>query len=302
LPPTTPARRVTASNVARLAVAAPRALRVLGSDAAVFTYVVPPVAPCPVAVAVHDVAFLLHPEWFSRRDLRVLRRLVPASARRAATVLALSEAAKADLVAALRLPEERVRVVSPHPAAPFTPAAGAAERVHARFGLDRYCLAVGDVHPRKNLTALATAVRLVGDPGLQLAIAGQPGLRGREILADARGRWLGRVTDDDLADLYRAAAVTCYPSLYEGFGLPVVEAMACGSPVVAAARGAIPEVAGDAAVLVDPTPAGIADGIRAALEPATADRLRAAGTARAARYTPQATGDAAWAALRGTAR
>jgi glycosyltransferase involved in cell wall biosynthesis len=106
------------------------------------------------------------------------------------------------------------------------------------------------------------------------------------------------VSDADLADLYRAAAVTAYPSLYEGFGLPVVEAMACGSPVVASDRGAIPEVAGDAAILVEPSARGIALGLRAALDPEVAARLRAAGPPRAATYTQKGMGRAAWAAAR----
>jgi glycosyltransferase involved in cell wall biosynthesis len=170
--------------------------------------------------------------------------------------------------------------------------------VRERFGLDRYCLAVGDLGPRKNLVGLGEAMRLLRDAGLTLALVGKPGPNGARIARDSGGMWLGHVGDRDLADLYRAAAVTAYPSLYEGFGLPVVEAMACGSPVVASNRGALPEVAGDGAILVEPHPAGIAEGIRAALEPATADRLRAAGPARAAHYTAAAMGDAAWAAVR----
>jgi glycosyltransferase involved in cell wall biosynthesis len=106
------------------------------------------------------------------------------------------------------------------------------------------------------------------------------------------------VDDADLADLYRAAAVTAYPSHYEGFGLPVLEAMACACPVVASDRGAIPEVAGDAAILVEPSPRGIAEGLRRAMEPETAARLREAGPARAARYTQEGMGRAAWAAVR----
>ena len=158
---------------------------------------------------------------------------------------------------------------------------------------------VGDVHPRKNLASLTQAIaQLDGANRLKLAIVGRAGHRGEQIIAASGARWLGPLGDDDLADLYSAATVTCYPSLYEGFGLPVIEAMACGSPVVASNRGAIPEVAGDAAILVAPTPAALTEGLRAALEPATADRLRHLGLERARQFTPQAMGEAAWSAIR----
>jgi glycosyltransferase involved in cell wall biosynthesis len=292
-----PVAGVPAADVARLARAASRALVDLGADAAAFTYVSPGWSPCPVLLAVHDATFMTNPEWLGVRARTVLRGLVPRSARRAAAVLALSETAAGDVADALRLPRAKVRVVSPYPDRAFGPREGAAERVRERFGLERYCLAVGDLGPRKNLGALGRAVRELREPGLELALVGRPGPGGERIAAEAGGRWLGRVDDEALADLYRAAAVTAYPSLYEGFGLPVVEAMACGSPVVASDRGAIPEVAGDAAVLVEPSAAGIAAGLRQALDPAVAARLRAAGLARAARYTPEAMGRAAWAAV-----
>jgi glycosyltransferase involved in cell wall biosynthesis len=231
---------VPSADVARLARAAPRALVDLGADAAVFTYVSPGWSPIPVLLAVHDATFMTNPEWLGARARAVLRGLVPRSARRARVVLALSHTAAADVAAALRLDPGKVRVVSPHPDAAFAPAEGAAERVRARFGLERYCLAVGDLGPRKNLTALGAAVGGVGDPDLVLALVGKPGPGGERIAAESGGRWLGHVPDADLADLYRAAAVMAYPSLYEGFGLPVVEAMACGCPVVASDRGAIP--------------------------------------------------------------
>lgn len=295
---------VPAAGVPRLARAAGRALNDLRSDAAVFTYVSPTWSPCPVLLAVHDATFITHPHWLGWRTSRMLRTLVPRSARRAGGVLALSSTARDDIADALRLDPARVHVVSPYPAPSFTPDpdGGAAARVHQRFGLGRYCLAVGDLGPRKNLVALGEAIRLLGDPDLQLALVGKPGPGGARIARDAGGRWIGHVGDRDLADLYRAAAVTAYPSLYEGFGLPVVEAMACGSPVVASDRGAVPEIAGDAALLVDPRPQAIADGIRAALEPAEAARLRAAGPTRAARYTAENMGRAAWAAIHRVAR
>lgn len=288
---------VPAADVARLARAAPRALAHIAADAAVFTYVSPGWNPCPVLLAVHDATFMTNPEWLGSRARMVLRGLVPRSARRARLVLALSDTAAADVAAALRIPIGKVRVVSPHAAPVFTPAEGAAERMRERFGLERYCLAVGDVGPRKNLAALGAAVRALRSGGLELALVGKPGPQGDRIVAEAGGRWLGHVDDATLADLYRAAAVTAYPSLYEGFGLPIVEAMACGCPVVAADRGAIPEVAGDAAILVEPSAHGILTGLQAALDPTVSARLRAAGPGRAARYTQEGMGRAAWSAV-----
>lgn len=293
---------VPAGDIARLARRAVNVLADMDADASVFTYVAPLVQPCPLLLAVHDATFITNPEWLSRRARSVLRTLVPRSARRAAAVLVLSQTARRDVADALGIDPGMVHVVSPYAAPGFTPDATAADRVRERFGLEHYCLAVGDLGPRKNLTALGQAITMLGDRAPTLALVGKPGPNGAAIARETGGRWLGHVDDDTLADLYRAAAVTAYPSLYEGFGLPALEAMACASPVVASNRGALPEVAGDAAILVEPTPRAIAEGIRAALDPVEADRLRAAGPARAARYTQRGMGDAAWAAVRAGTR
>lgn len=294
---------VTPQDVRRLAWGAPRALAGWRAEGAVFTYVAPPRAPCAVALAVHDASFVTNPEWLGARARAVLGALVRPSARRAGTVLALSQTARADVAAALGLDADRMQVVPPYPAPHFAPATDgdAGSRVHARFGLGRYVLAVGDINPRKNLASLVAAMARLSIPGLELALVGRRAATSPSP-AGAAVRWLGRVRDDELADLYRAAAVTAYPSLYEGFGLPVVEAMACGCPVVASDRGAIPEVAGGAAILTPPAPEAIAEAIAAALEPAEAERLRAAGLRRARAFTPEITGRAAWSALAGLRR
>lgn len=288
---------ISDSSVRRLTRDARRALRSVHATAGIFTYVSPPRPACPTLLAIHDPSYLTNPEWLGRRARVVLGSLGPRSARRADGVLALSATAKADVCAALAVDPSKVYVVSPYAAPAFAPAGGAAERVLERWALDRYVLTVGDIGPRKNLAALAEAVRSLRQPGLELVIVGKAGVDGDQILSATKSRWLGSVSDQDLADLYRAAAVTAHPARYEGFGLTVLEALACGSPVVAAATGALPEVVGDAGILVSPDASSIAEGLRAALEPETADRLRALGPKRARRFSRQSMGDAAWTAI-----
>lgn len=288
---------VSAANARRLLGSAPRALATVRADVSVFTYVAPPRGDVPVALAVHDASFVTHPEWLPARARLMLRRMVPFSARRAHRVLALSRTAADEIATALDVDLSRIRVVSPAVPDRFTPDPDAASRVADRHGLDRYCLAVGDVNPRKNLAVLAEAVRRA-DPGLPLVLVGHPTPAAAAVLRRPGVTWLGRVADAELVDLYRAATLTAFPSLHEGFGLPAAEAMACGSPLVVSDRGALPEVVGDAALVVPPTVDGVAEGIRAALEPATADRLRQAGPPRAALYSLDRMGREAWEALR----
>jgi glycosyltransferase involved in cell wall biosynthesis len=227
-------------------------------------------SPVPLVVTVHDLAVLRHPETFNRWTRAYSRLLVPLVVRAARLVIAVSEFTRRELVELLGARAERVRVIP-----------NAAEDVFRPDGpraKGEYVLAVGTLEPRKNLMRLAAAaVRL----GVEVRAVGAPGW-GR---VDARGvRWLGELSDDELAAQYRGALCLAYPSLYEGFGIPVLEAMACGTPVVTSAGGATEEVAGGAAVLVDPLDiAGIAAGIDEATR--RRDELRRAGLARAAGFS-----------------
>jgi len=222
----------------------------------------------PVVVTVHDLAVLRHPGTFNRWTRTYSRLAVPRVVRAARRLIAVSEFTRGEIVSLLGVPAGRIEVVPNGVGHPFVPDGPAAE--------GDYVLAVGTLEPRKNLGAAQAAA---GRLGVQLRVAGAAGWGG--VAVDG---WLGRVSDDELARLYRGAGCLVYPSLYEGFGIPVLEAMACGTPVVTAAGGATEEVAGGAAVLVDPRDeASIAAGIEEAI--ARRDELRARGLERAARFT-----------------
>jgi alpha-1,3-rhamnosyl/mannosyltransferase len=199
--------------------------------------------------------------------------------RAARLVIAVSEFTRRELVELLRAPEERIRVIPNAVGAPFAPGGAAAQ--------GDYVLAVGTLEPRKNIAAAQEAARLAG---VELRVVGARGWGGVE--ADG---WLGRVSDDELAALYRGARCLVYPSLYEGFGIPVLEAMACGTPVVTSAGGATEEVAGGAAVLVDPLdPVSIAAGIDEAFS--RRDELVARGLERARMFTWERVAAETWRA------
>jgi glycosyltransferase involved in cell wall biosynthesis len=186
-------------------------------------------------------------------------------------VIAVSEFTKRELQELLDVPAEKVRVIPNAVGEPFT-ADGAA-------GAGDYLLAVSTLEPRKNLDRLVEGYRRAGLNGLPLLVAGAAGWGGVRVAGDGV-RWLGEVDDEDLARLYRGARAVAYVSLYEGFGLPVLEAMACGAPVVAARNAPLEEVSGGAAVLVDPLdPDAIAAGLHEAID--RRDELRPLGLARA---------------------
>jgi glycosyltransferase involved in cell wall biosynthesis len=210
----------------------------------------------PLVVTVHDLAVFRHPEAFNRWTRTYSPHLVPRVLATARRIIAVSEFTRRELVDLLGVPAEKVRVVPNGVDDEFTQDGPAAE--------GEYVLAVGTLEPRKNLPRLVEAAR---KSKVELRVVGARGW-GNVELAGNGVRWLGEVDDAELARLYRGAVCVAYPSVYEGFGIPVLEAMACGTPVVTARGTAMEEVADGAAVLVDPhDPADLAAGIeRAATE------------------------------------
>jgi glycosyltransferase involved in cell wall biosynthesis len=254
--------------------------------------------PWGLVTTVHDLVPFRFPALVPARHRWAVRALLGGALRRARRIIAVSEATRSEILARYRLPSERV-VVVPEAAAPHftvpTPAALAAAR--NRFGLTRpYVLFVGYLEPKKNLAALLDAVATLRRRGAwgetELVIAGAagwgpaPAARARALALDGVVRFVGAAPDGDLPALYGGALAFAFPSLWEGFGLPVLEAMAAGAPVVASNRGALPEVTAGAALLVEPAAGPLADALAEVLaDPALRERLRAAGLARAAQFS-----------------
>ena len=270
------------SQELRMAWALPRVLHRLGASLVHTQYALPLHAPCPVVVTIHDLSFEREdPVLMGRRDRWIFRRVVPRAARGAARVLTVSERTKRDLVERYGVPSERV-VVTPNGVDPSFGPDGAS----CNLQLGPYALAVGAIQPRKNQLAALAAAR---EAGLELVVVGP--VKDESVAAELRAqgaRLEGYVAVERLAELYRGAACLVQPSRHEGFGLPVVEAMASGTPVVVVPDPALVEVAGDAAVVVEESQ--LADGIRRAL--AETERLRTAGLARARDFSWERTADA----------
>lgn len=251
---------------------------------------VPP-AEVPLVATVHDLAFLDHPEWSTRRGLSFFKRSWEVTKRRATVVVAPSATTAHDCVRH-GLDTDRV-VVVPWGVAGTTADRDEADRLRRTLGLpEEFVLWVGTAEPRKNLPALVAAMRRLDVP---LVVVGPTGwlVEPAEVLAPLgpRVRVLGPVSDAHLRSLLRAATVFAFPSLAEGFGLPVLEAMVQGTPVVTSAGTATADVAGEAAVLVDPADP---DALAVALERvvgdgALRDRLAEAGRVRAAAFPWSAT-------------
>ena len=222
----------------------------------------------PTVLTVHDLAILRSPEAFPRWHRLYGKAGLVRVLRAADAIVAVSEFTKRETVELAGVDAERVRVVSNGVDSVFTADGPRAD--------GEYVLAVATLEPRKNLERVVEAAR---DAGVELRVVGARGWGGVEVPG-----WVGEIPDADLAALYRGARCVLYPSLYEGFGLPVLEAMACGTPVVTSRGTSTEEVAGGAAILVDPLDvASIVDGLQQAL--ARHDALVSLGLARASAFT-----------------
>ncbi len=301
-----------------------------GGDVAHVPYWAPPLrSPAPVVVTVHDLIPLALSAYRARWSVRAYTRLVAHATRGTAAVIADSEHTAADLHARLGVDRAAVHVVPLGVDARFRPLDGG-DVGSARLGIDglpglgahpdlppRYGLYLGGFDARKNVATLLAAWRAVhAATGVPLVIAGSlpdgtdplfpdpRALARRAGLPDAALEYVGFVEEVAKPALLAGAAVFAYPSRYEGFGLPPLEAMACGVPVVAAAATSLPEVVGDAGILVDPDDvAGWGEALAAVLsDAALAGRLRAAGLARAAGFTWARTAERTWAVYRAVAR
>jgi glycosyltransferase involved in cell wall biosynthesis len=265
----------------------------------------------PGVVTIHDLAIYEHPEWFPEDQWWSTRWLVPHAARSARVVIVPSQATRGAAIDHLGIPPDRCRVI-PHGVEPDFALPGDATRIAAlrqRFNLPpRFLLQVGTVQPRKNYVATINALARIPEADrIPLVVAGAFGWKYEPVVraVDELGlrnhvRFVGYVETRDLPALYQAAEVVVFPSYDEGFGLPVLEAFAAGVPLVAARTGAIPEVAGDAAILVDPDDhAALADAVLSLLhDAALRERQVSAGRVRALAFTWAASANAHAAAYR----
>jgi glycosyltransferase involved in cell wall biosynthesis len=261
---------------------------------------VPPLLRGRRVLTIYDLSFERFPEFFQPRFRVQMKLMVRWSCKRADQIITISESSKRDLVEIYKIDPERITVTYPGPAENCKPmdAEQARNRLREAYGIEQpFILYVGNLEPRKNLPRLLEAFAQLRQKELiahKLIIVGQKAWLYDGIFETIRKHSLegevvltGYIPGDDLPVFYTAAALTVYPSLYEGFGLPVVEAMACGSPVITSLGSSLEEIAKDAAVLVDPySVSSIAAAIETVANSSELQReLREAGLARAACFS-----------------
>jgi glycosyltransferase involved in cell wall biosynthesis len=260
-------------------------VRSRGSDLIYSPANLAPLASARNAVVIHDLAALRHPEAYSRSYVAYQRRLLPLLARRARLLITVSGFSKQELIELLGAAPEAVAVIPGGVDERFVPGLDPAP-ARAAYRLEGpYVLMVGTVSTRKNLRALEPVGRALGQRGIELVLAGSD--RGYLRAGSVPARRLGYVDDALLPALYAGARAVVMPSRYEGFGLPCLEAMACGVPVVCSTRGALPETCGEAALQADPDAQGeFTDAVLAAVsDERVRTRLAEAGPRRAALFS-----------------
>jgi glycosyltransferase involved in cell wall biosynthesis len=280
--------------------ALPKALAEDGIELAHTQYTTPLRSPCPIVTTVHDISFRLFPEWFPRKHRVLLNLTVPGAMRRSTRVITDSASSRRDILRVYRLPEEKVSSIPLAAGPEFSPMRQETARqiVKERFRIAvPFALSVGVLQPRKNIALLIEAFALARHQctvDQALVLTGKRGW-GNENLSRLAARlnvsdfivFTDYVRDEDLPILYSAADAVAYPSLYEGFGLPPVEAMACGAPTLVSDRPCMPETAGSGAWILpalDPVPWGDAMA-RLSMEPALREHWSRCGIARAAQLS-----------------
>lgn len=295
-------RTLPHSPLVRIPITLSAALRQSPVDVLHVQFTAPPMVPCPVVVSIHDLSFEHLPETFNRRSRIQLRLTVRRSARKAARILTLSESVRRDIVSTYHIPENRITTI-PLAAAPhFRRITNEKDlqRVRHSYGIEGdYILSVGSIQPRKNLRRLVHAYSLLQEArprvklptlvlvgkkawlyGETLRAIEQSGVGDQVLLTDY-------VSEEDLPALYSGALGFVYPSYFEGFGLPPLEAMQCGTPVIVGDRTSLPEVVGDAGLLVNPfDESEIAAALARLIDnPDLRQRLRVKGLKRAATFS-----------------
>jgi len=292
-------------------VTGPAAARKAGVDIFHVPYFAPPLLPrTPTVVTIHDVIPMRLPAYQPDAKVKAYMQLVASAAHRATMIITVSQHAKQDMVDALKLPAERIRVIYEAAGDEYRPVTDpeTLAKVRAKYGLgERYVFYLGGLDQRKNVPQLVRAFAhlygQLGDPNLQLLIAGNPDKQKGPLFPDPRpvaadlgmtGQIVYRFIDEeDKPAMYSGASLFVFPSLYEGFGLTPLEAMSCGAPVVCSNRTSLPEVVGDAAIMVDPEDTrAFIEAMRRVLTSEDVQRdLRARSLQRAAQFNWNKTAD-----------